>query len=263
MAPVVCVGAPFGSLARPQRSGQAPGIGMTDDTDNQSDLNKLATDNLASIIDEYGQANTTVGKLLAQFGHETVTSEAVDDVWEALRDAGLREEPLLTKAGLTAESSLKVRRLETKGEKEERSFITWGFIGAVIFAPVGIFFGIRLLTRERVGPGLAIIFTAVALWGAGTVLVLGQSGSGPAAQNYNAHNPTIQIEVASAIEAKAANGGVTVTNVSCVASSDSQMTCLGHFTSNLGSGQDTYSVTVDTNTGHYIINSPQVSFNSG
>ncbi len=234
------------------------------ETDNRDDdeLAKLATHSLSALIDEYGSTSTTVRQLLGQFGYDELTSETADEVWDALRDAGLREDPLLSKPGLTLESKITVRRIESKRQKEEKSFITWGFITAVLFAPVGIFFGIRLLIRDRVGPGLGVIITAVALWGAGIVIVLGQSGSGPAARNYNAHNPTIQSEVARAIEAKSQNG-VTVSGVSCVASSDSEMTCLGSETSSYGNGQETYTVTVDTNTGHYIISSPQVSLNGG
>ncbi len=231
-------------------------------TDEREELAREATTSLTRLIDEYGQANMTVGQLLRQFGYEELTQEAADEVFDALRDAGLREDPLLDKDGLTLESPIKIRRVEKRKEKEERSFITWGFITAILFAPVGIFFGIRLLVRERVGPGIAVILVALAVWGTGTVIVLGKDGSGPAAQNYNAHNPTIQREVETAIEDKAASG-VTVSGVSCVAQSESNLTCLGNITSGYGNGQATYNVTVDTNTGHYIISSPQVSLNGG
>jgi hypothetical protein len=232
----------------------------------EDDLARLATDTLSKMIEEYGSVNTTVGQLLAQFGHDEITSDAIDDVWIALRDAGLRETPTLNESGLTPESKIKVGRVESKQAREERSFITWGFITAVLFAPVGIFFGIRLLIRDRVGPGLAVILTAVALWGAGIVIVLGQHGSGPAAQNYNAHDPSLQSEVESAIETNSASSasGLTVSNVSCVAQSNSTMTCLGNVTSSDGStGQATYNVTLDTNTGHYLIGTPAITLTGG
>jgi hypothetical protein len=94
------------------------------------------------------------------------------------------------------------------------------------------------------------------------VLVLGQHGSGLAAQNYSAHDPSVQSQVESAIEAKAASG-VTVSNVSCIAASNSTMTCLGSVTSSYGRGQATYNVTVDTNTGHYLIGTPSTTLNGG
>ncbi len=233
------------------------------DAGSQEGLAREVTAGLNRLMDEYGQASMTVRQLLAQFGHDELTEDAMDDVFEALRDAGLREDPLLSKEGLTLESPIKVKRVEKHREKEERSFITWGFIGAILFAPVGIFFGIRLLVRERVGPGIAVILVAVAVWGAGIVIVLGQGGSGPAAEHYNAHDTTLQQEIESAIEDKAAKGGVTVSGVSCVAQSGSSLTCLGSITSGYGSGQATYNVTVDTNTGHYIIASPRISLNGG
>jgi hypothetical protein len=226
-------------------------------------LSREAAAGLGRIVDEHGQASTTVRQLLSQFGHDALTEDAMDDVFEALRAAGLREDPMLSKEGLTLDSPIKVRRVEKHKEKEERSFITWGFVGAVLFAPVGIFFGIRLLVRERLGPGIAVILVAVAVWGAGIVIVLGQAGAGPAAERFNAHDTTLQKEVETAIEAKGANGGVTVSGVSCVAQSASGLTCLGSVTSGYGSGQATYAVTIDTNTGHYIIAAPQVSLNGG
>jgi hypothetical protein len=153
-------------------------------------LTREAAAGLFRIVDEHGQASTTVRRLLSQFGHDALTEDAMDDVFEALRSAGLREDPMLSKGGLTLDSPIKVRRVEKHREKEERSFITWGFVGAVLFAPVGIFFGIRLLVRERLGPGLAVILVAVAVWGAGIVIVLGQAGAGPAAERFNAHDTT-------------------------------------------------------------------------
>jgi hypothetical protein len=233
------------------------------DVGSQEGLAQEATASLNRLIEEYGQASMTVRQLLAQFGHDDLTEDAMDDVFAALRDAGLREDPLLSKEGLTLDSPIKVKRVEKHKEKEERSFITWGFVGAILFAPVGIFFGIRLLVRERVGPGIAVILVAVAVWGAGIVIVLGQGGSGPAAEHYNAHDTALQQEIVAAIEGKAANGGVTVSGVSCVAQSGSTLTCLGSVTSGYGLGQATYNVTVDTNTGHYIIASPQISLNGG
>ncbi len=232
-------------------------------TDPDEALAREAVAGLSRLVDEYGQASMTVRALLSQFGHNALTEDAMDDVFEALSAAGLREEPLLSKEGLTLDSPIKVRRVERRKEKEERSFITWGFVGAVLFAPVGIFFGIRLLVRERLGPGLAVILVAVAVWGAGIVIVLGKGGSGPAAEHFNAHDTTLQREVETAIEAKGANGGVSVSGVSCVAQSASSLTCLGSITSGYGSGQATYAVTIDTNTGHYIIAAPQVSLNGG
>ncbi len=232
------------------------------DETGQDDLAREATASLSRLVDEYGSANMTVRQLLGQFGYDELTEDNADEVFDALRNAGLREEPLLGKEGLTLESPIKVKRVEKRKEKEERSFITWGFITAILFAPVGIFFGIRLLVRERVGPGIAVILVAVAIWGAGIVIVLGQGGSGPAAEHYNAHDTALQQEIVSAIEGKAAKG-VTVSGVSCVAQSASTLTCLGSVTSGYGSGQATYNVTVDTNTGHYIISSPQVSLNGG
>ncbi len=232
--------------------------------DERQALASEATASLTRLVDEYGSANMTVGQLLGQFGYDELTEDNADEVFDALRNAGLREEPLLGKEGLTRESPIKVKRVEKRKEKEERSFITWGFITAIIFAPVGIFFGIRLLVRERVGPGIAVILVAIAVWGAGIVIVLGQEGSGPAAEHYNAHNTTLQKEIETAIESKAASSGsVTVSGVSCVAQSESTLTCLGSITSSYGNGQATYNVTVDTNTGHYIISSPQVSLNGG
>lgn len=56
---------------------------------------------------------------------------------------------------------------------------------------------------------------------------------------------------------------MTVSAVSCVAKSASTLTCLGSIASGYGSGQATYTVTIDTNTGHYIIAAPQVSLNGG
>jgi hypothetical protein len=134
----------------------------------EDDLARLTTGTLSSMIDEYGAVKTTVGQLLAQFGHHELTGDAIDDVWMGLREAGLRETPPLSESGLAPDSKIKVRRAETKQAKDERSFITWGFITAVLFAPVGIFFGIRLLIRDRVGPGLAVILTAAILWEPGS-----------------------------------------------------------------------------------------------
>ena len=131
--------------------------------------------------------------------------------------------------------------------KQERSFIAWGFITAIIFAPVGIFFGIRLLVRERVGAGLAVILVAVAVWGAGIVVVLAQHGTGPAAKHFSAHDSSVQHEVEQQIETSSKFGSPT--GVSCIASSDSAMECLGE----KEGSQHGFTVTVDTNTGNYII----------
>lgn len=237
----------------------APGM----DTGSQEVLAQEAAEGLNRLIDEYGQVSMTVRQLLAQFGHDDLTEDTLDDVFVALRDAGIREDPLLSKAGLTLESTVRIKRVEKHNEKEERSFITWGFIGAIIFAPVGIFFGIRLLVRERVGPGIAVILVAVAVWGVGIVVVLGRQGSGPAAEHFNAHDPALQREIVSFVEGKAARGGVTISGMSCVARSESTLTCLGSVTSAYGSGQATYTVTVDTSTGHYIVSAPQISLNGG
>ena len=104
-------------------------------------------------------------------------------------------------------------------------------ITAVLFAPVGIFLGIKLLIRDYVRPGLAIIFTAVALWGAAIALVLGQRGGGlSAAQRNSAYDPSVGSRVEKAIETKVPRGD-TISNVRCVATSKSTMTCQGQFTS--------------------------------
>lgn len=86
----------------------------------EDDLARLATDTLSSLIDEYGSVKTTVGQLLAQFGHNELTSDAIDDVWMALRDAGMRETPILSESKLALDSKVKIRRIETNERSSAR-----------------------------------------------------------------------------------------------------------------------------------------------
>lgn len=63
--------------------------------------------------------------------------------------------------------------------KKSDPMVVWGFVTAVLLAPVGIFFGIRLLVREKVGPGIAVILVALLAWGGGIAYYVSQqSGSG-------------------------------------------------------------------------------------
>jgi len=46
-------------------------------------------------------------------------------------------------------------------EDKHNATVRWGFVTAVLLAPVGIFFGIRLLLQDRIGPGIAVILVAL------------------------------------------------------------------------------------------------------
>ena len=63
-------------------------------------------------------------------------------------------------------------------DQRSDSTVTWGFVTAILLAPVGLFFGIRLLVRDRIGPGIAVILVALLSMGLGIAYVSSQdSGS--------------------------------------------------------------------------------------
>ena len=81
---------------------------------------------------------------------------------------------------------------EANGRRDsDRAFIVWGFITALLFAPVGVYFGIRLLVRERLGPGFAVILVAVAVWGAGIAIIASSGGGSSSAVTTATPVPTV------------------------------------------------------------------------
>lgn len=50
--------------------------------------------------------------------------------------------------------------------EREREWTAWGLVLSLLVPFVGVVLGLRLLLRERLGPGLALILVGVICWGA-------------------------------------------------------------------------------------------------
>jgi hypothetical protein len=91
----------------------------------------------------------------------------------------------------------------------------------------------------------------------GTLIVgVALTGCGSSGPNHSAHTRGLQRAVTASIERMAYLEGPTgsgLSNVQCVAPSDSAMTCVGYRGG--GSIQTSYTVTVDDSTGRYLITS--------
>lgn len=141
-----------------------------------------------------------------------------------------------------------------------------GLIWAVLIPIVGAIWAIRLFARERIGAGLAVLLTALVVIGI-YILIVNPFGSG---KSYSAYNATVQSEVEQTIRERIQNAGNegTITELSCVAQSNSIMKCLAEISiqGEFGSSTDaqaSYEVTIDQSNGQYIIGQPQVHTTEG
>jgi hypothetical protein len=103
------------------------------------------------------------------------------------------------------------------------------------------------VTSRRPRPALVTSLGAVALLGTIIALALSQGSGG------GAGDPTVQHLVKSAIEAKVPRG-VSIHGLSCEATSNSAMTCVGDVANRQGTAVATYTATIDPNTGGYKLN---------
>jgi hypothetical protein len=69
----------------------------------------------------------------------------------------------------------------------EHSWAGWPLLGALLVPFLGVILGLQLLMRERVGPGLALIFIGVLCWGAWGLGYLAGTGGHSAAPAPPAH----------------------------------------------------------------------------
>jgi hypothetical protein len=108
-----------------------------------------------------------------------------------------------------------------------------------------------MMTTRRI-----FIVASTVLGTLASALALGGCGSsGSSGPRHSAHQAGLQQAVVTSIERMVylESPSASVSNVQCVASSDSAMTCVGY--RNGGSRQTTYTVTVDDTTGRYVITS--------
>jgi hypothetical protein len=101
-----------------------------------------------------GDVEMTVGQLLAMFDLldvEGAREEIADELWTV----GLVTQPPISRS--LPNEKVKITTPDERNDHMLRNGIIW----AILFPIVGVIWAIRLFARERVGPGFAVLATAI------------------------------------------------------------------------------------------------------
>jgi hypothetical protein len=123
-----------------------------------------------------------------------------------------------------------------------RKLVIWGWITTLLIAPVGAILAIVLLTRNKVGHGVAMLVVC-AVW-----VFVGWQLIDSASQG--AETGDIEAAITSDLGAQLGGDGA-VEDVTCARDSDTHATCYAEISGDAG-GNYSIDVRIDQNTGEYV-----------